>query len=96
MVHFTPVLLDVVHLLPHLDVDDGGVKAEEDGEGQGDPLDDDPGHEAVELGLDEGGAHLLDLEGEDEPLGQVEEEEEDGDLAAGTLARQNGRGRKNL
>ena len=55
---------------------------EENGQRKGDPSNDNPGHEAVKVGLDEAGSNLLDLEGEDEPLGQVEQEEKNGDLAA--------------
>ena len=56
---------------------------EENSQGQGDPLDDDPRHEAVEVGLHQAGPHLLHLESEDQPMSQVEDEHEDGDLASG-------------
>ena len=56
------------------------MKPEEDCEGEGDALNDDPGHEAVELGLNQTGTDFLDLEREDEPLWEVQEEKEHGDL----------------
>ena len=55
---------------------------EEDCQRQGYPLNDDPRHETVEVGLHQAGPHLLDLEGKDQPLGNVEQKEENRDLAA--------------
>ena len=69
-----------VDFFPEVHVDHGRVEPEENGRWQSHSLDDDPGHEAIELGLDEAGANLLDLEREDDPLRQVEQEEKDCDL----------------
>ena len=59
------------------------VLPEKDRQRKGDSLNDDPRHEAVKVGLHEAGPDLLNLEGEDEPLGEIEDEEKDGDLASG-------------
>ena len=61
------------HLLEELNEDHSGVEVKEDGQGERHPLDDDPWHEAVEVSLHEVGPHLLDLEGYDQPLSEVEE-----------------------
>ena len=45
-------------LLEELDAADGRVEVEEDGQGQGDPLNDDPRHDAVESCLNYAGSHL--------------------------------------
>ena len=59
-------------LLLELDAKDKGVESEEDDHGQGHALDDDPDHRAQHLGLDGAGAHVLYLEGVDDPHGKVE------------------------
>ena len=53
---------------------------EEDCEWRGNPLNDDPRHESVEVCLHQAGLDLLDLKREYDPLSQVEEEEENGHL----------------
>lgn len=45
-------------LLEEFDAADGRVEVEEDGQGEGHSLDDDPRHEAVESGLHNVGSHL--------------------------------------
>jgi hypothetical protein len=60
--------------------DNSRVEMEENGQGKCDPLNDDPRHESVETCLHDVRPYLLDLEGDDEPLGHVEHEEEHRDL----------------
>ena len=78
-----PWRFDVINFFPEFDADNGGVESKKDRQRQGYPLDDDPGHEAVKTGLNQAGPDLLDLEGVDQPLGHVEQKEENRDLAAG-------------
>jgi hypothetical protein len=65
------------------DEDHGGMEVEEDRQWKRYPLDDDPRHKAVEVCLHQVCSHLLYLEGDDQPLSNVEEEQKDGRLTAG-------------
>ena len=74
-----------VNIFPQLHIDDRRMEPEEHRQRQGHPLNDHPGQEPEELGFDQTRPDLLYLEGQSAPLGQIQEEEEDGDLPAGFL-----------
>ena len=64
-----------------LNEDNGRVEVEENGQRKCYPLNDDPRHESVEACLHDVRPHLLDLEGNDKPLGHVEHKKEHSNLA---------------
>ncbi len=70
------------NLFEELNEDNGRMEVKEDCQWKRDPLDDDPRHESVEVGLHQIGPHFLNLKRCDKPLCKVEEEEEDCDLSA--------------
>ena len=70
-----------INFFPQFDADDGGMKPEENGQRQGYPLDQNPWHKTIKVFFNLTRPHFLDLKGEDDPLGQIEEKEENRDLA---------------